>query len=154
MFDMNDYHTEIVTSIKDTGEVFSNKFSIHFFELKKVSKKVNPNNRRELRMQFLNADSEEEFEMLKQTNVPIMNKAVKVIYDLSEDTRIRELARIREKALHDEASALANAKDEGKAEGITIGRTEGRAEADANIIKKMKAYGMTEEQIKAVHSKG
>ena len=146
MFDRSDYHTEIVTSIKDTGEIFSDKFSIHFFELKKVGKEVNPNNRRELWMQFLNADSEEEFEVLKQTNVPIMNKAVNIIYDLSEDTKIREMARLREKALHDEASALANAKNEGKAEG--------RAEAEADIIKKMKAYGMTEEQIKAVLLKG
>ena len=162
MFDRNDYHTEIVTSIKDTGEIFSDKFSIHFFELKKVGKKVNPNNRRELWMQFLNASSEEEFEVLKQTNVPIMNKAVNIIYDLSEDTKIREMARLREKALHDEASALANAKNEGKAEGraegISIGeakgRAEGKAEAETDIIKKMKAYGMTEEQIKAILSKG
>ena len=162
MFDRSDYHTEIVTSIKDTGEIFSDKFSIHFFELKKVGKKVNPNNRRELWMQFLNASSEEEFEVLKQTNVPIMNKAVNIIYDLSEDTKIREMARLREKALHDEASALANAKNEGKAEGraegISIGeakgRAEGKAEAEADIIKKMKAYGMTEEQIKAILSKG
>ena len=146
MFDRSDYHTEIVASIKDTSEIFSDKFSIHFFELKKVGKEVNPNNRRELWMQFLNADSEEEFEVLKQTNVPIMNKAVNIIYDLSEDTKIREMARLREKALHDEASALANAKNEGKAEG--------RAEAEADIIKKMKAYGMTEEQIKAVLLKG
>lgn len=71
MFDRSDYHTEIVSSIKDTGEIFSDKFSIHFFELKKVGKEVNPNNRRELWMQFLNASSEEEFEVLKQTNVPI-----------------------------------------------------------------------------------
>ena len=162
MFDRNDYHTEIVTSIKDTGEIFSDKFSIHFFELKKVGKKVNPNNRRELWMQFLNADSEEDFEVLKQTNVPIMNKAVNIIYDLSEDTKIREMARLREKALHDEASALANAKNEGKAEGraegISIGeakgRAEGKAEAETDIIKKMKAYGMSEEQIKAILSKG
>ena len=158
MFDRNDYHTEIVTSIKDTGEIFSDKFSIHFFELKKVGKEVNPNNRRELWMQFLNADSEEEFEVLKQTNVPIMNKAVNIIYDLSEDTKIREMARLREKALHDEASALANAKNEGKAEGraegISIGEAKGRAEAEADIIAKLKAYGMTEEQIKAILSKG
>ena len=144
MFDRSDYHTEIVTSIKDTGETFSDKFSIHFFELKKVGKKVNPNNRRELWMQFLNADSEEEFEMLKQTNVPIMNKAVNVIYDLSEDTRIREMARIREKALHDEASALANAENK----GIEKGRAEGRAEAEADIIKKMRKRGMSEKEIK------
>ena len=160
MFDRNDYHTEIVTSIKDTGEVFSDKFSIHFFELKKVGKKVNPNNRRELWMQFLNADSEEDFEVLKQTNVPIMNKAVNVIYDLSEDTRIREMARIREKALHDEASALANAKNEGisigeakgraegKAEGISIGEAKGRTEERNSLIEKMRKRGMSEEEIK------
>lgn len=37
-------------------------------------------------------------------------------YDNSEETRIKEIARLREKALHDEASALKNAKEEGKAE--------------------------------------
>ena len=152
MFDANDYHTEIVTSIKDTGEIFSDKFSIHFFELKKVGKEVNPNNRRELWMQFLNADSEEDFEVLKQTNVPIMNKAVNVIYDLSEDTKIREMARLREKALHDEASALANAENKGIEKGISIGEAKGRAEAEADIIAKLKAYGMTEEQIKVALS--
>ena len=152
MFDRSDYHTEVVTSIKDTGEIFSDKFSIHFFELKKVGKEVNPNNRRELWMQFLNADSEEDFEVLKQTNVPIMNKAVNIIYDLSEDTKIREMARLREKALHDEASALANAKNEGISIGEAKGRAEGKAEAEADIIAKLKAYGMTEEQIKAALS--
>lgn len=164
MFDRSDYHTEIVSSIKDTGEIFSDKFSIHFFELKKVGKEVNPNNRRELWMQFLNASSEEEFEVLKQTNVPIMNKAVNIIYDLSEDTKIREMARLREKALHDEASALANAKNEGKAEGraegraegISIGEAKGRAEGEAKgrteernaLIEKMRKRGISEEEIK------
>ena len=152
MFDRSDYHTEIVSSIKDTGEIFSDKFSIHFFELKKVGKEVNPNNRRELWMQFLNASSEEEFEVLKQTNVPIMNKAVYIIYDLSEDTKIREMARLREKALHDEASALANAKNEGKAEGRAEGRAEGISIGEENavnkMIEKMRKRGMSEDEIK------
>ena len=82
--------------------------------MKKVGRKPDPNNSRELWLQFINADSEEEFEMISQTNVPIMKKAVNVIYDMSEDTKIREIARLREKALHDEASALKNAKAEGK----------------------------------------
>jgi predicted transposase/invertase (TIGR01784 family) len=152
MFDRSDYHTEIVTSIKDTGEIFSDKFSIHFFELKKVGKKVNPNNRRELWMQFLNASSEEEFEVLKQTNVPIMNKAVNIIYDLSEDTKIREMARLREKALHDEASALANAENKGIEKGRAEGRAEGISIGEENavnkMIKKMRKRGMSEEEIK------
>ncbi|MGN0682408.1 MAG: hypothetical protein ACI4JY_01915 [Oscillospiraceae bacterium] len=41
----------------------------------------------------------------------------RIIYDMSEDTRIRELARLREKALHDEASALKQATEEGIAIG-------------------------------------
>ena len=44
------------------------------------------------------------------TNMPTIQKAVKVIYDMSEDTKIREIARLREKALHDEASALKQAR--------------------------------------------
>lgn len=83
--------------------------------------------------------------MLKQTNIPIITKAVNIIYDLSEDTRIREIARIREKSLHDEASAPANAKDEGRAEG--------RAEERTEIITNMKALGFTDEQINAVFSR-
>lgn len=67
----------------------------------------------------------------------------KVIYDLSEDTRIREAARIREKALHDEASALANAKNEGRAEGRAVER--------ADTIMRMKSLGFTDEQIKTVY---
>ena len=122
--------------IKGTDEVFSDKFSIHFFELRKVGKKPDPENRRKLWLQFINADSEEDFEMISQTNVTIMQKAVNVIYDMSEDTKIREYARMREKALHDEASAIKNAK----------------AGERNDIISKLKAYGMTDEQIKAALS--
>ena len=147
---------------KETGEVFSDKFSIHFFELKKVGRKPNPVSSRELWLQFINADSEEALDMISQTNVPIMKKAVNVIYDMSEDTKIREIARLREKALHDEASALKNAKEEGRVEGeakgLIKGRAEGRAEGkaegaakkQAELIANMKAFGMTDEQINSI----
>lgn len=113
MFSGENYHTEVVAAIKDTGEIFSDKFSIHFFELKKISRKPNPKNRKELWLQYINADREEELAMLESTNVPIMKKAVRVILDMSEDTKIREIARMREKALHDEASYLKDAREEG-----------------------------------------
>ncbi len=129
MFESKNYHTEVVAAIKETNEIFSDKFSIHFFELRKVGKKVNPNNRRELWIQFINADSEEEFKMLAETKVPTIEKAVKVILDMSEDTKIREMARQREKMLHDEASLIQGAKNEGiaigEARGIEIGEARG-----------------------------
>ncbi len=72
---------------------------------------------------------------------------MKVIYDMSEDTKIREIVRLREKALHDEASALKNAKEEGKEEG----RAEGKAEERANAIIRMRANGFTDEQIRKIY---
>lgn len=154
MFGGENYHTEIAAMIKGTDEVFSDKFGIHFFELKKVGRKPNPDNSCELWLQFINADSEEDLKMIEATNIPIMQKAVRVIYDMSEDAKIREIARLREKALHDEASALKNAKAEGEAIGILKGRAEERAAAQArekNAVEKMKALGLTDEQIKAIY---
>ena len=108
MFEGEDYHTEVAAMIRGKNEIFSDKFSMHFFELKKISK--HPKTCREQWLRFINADSEEDFEMVEATSMPIIRKAVKVIYDMSEDTKTRELARLREKALHDEASALKQAK--------------------------------------------
>ena len=90
MFECQNYHTEVAAMIKGTNEVFSDKFSIHFFELKKISK--HPKTSREQWLQFINADSREDFEMVQATtNMPTIQKAVKVIYDMSEDTKIREI---------------------------------------------------------------
>lgn len=166
MFEGDDYHTEIAAMIKGKDEVFSDKFSMHFFELKKISK--NPKTSREQWLRFINADSEEDFEMVEATSMPAIQKAVRVIYDMSEDTRIREIARLREKALHDEASMMRQATEKGIAKGIEIGEKKGIAigekrgkeqgiaigekrQRDA-IIAKMKASGMSEEQIRSILS--
>ena len=53
---------------------------------------------------------------------------------MSDDTRIKEIARLREKAMHDKASALGNARREGADE----------------VINKMHKSGMTEEQIRQI----
>ena len=87
---------------------------------------------------------------------------IKITYDTSEETRIKEIARLREKALHDEASALKKAKAEGEAKGLAKGLAKGRAEGEAKgraegeakgraeIIANMKAFGMTDEQINTI----
>ncbi|MBO6308656.1 MAG: hypothetical protein J6N70_07405 [Oribacterium sp.] len=52
--------------------------------------------------------------MLQQTNVQPIQKAVMIIHQMSDDEKIQELARLREKALHDEASALSSARKRAK----------------------------------------
>lgn len=82
--------------------------------------------------------------MLQETNVPVIQKAVMVIHKMSADEKVQEIARMREKALHDEASALKGAR----LKGIAEGRAVGAANREAEIIASLKAYGMTDEQIK------
>ena len=79
-----------------------------------------------------------------------MKRAVNVTYDTSEETKIKEIARLREKAMHDEASALGNARREGIEEGRAEGKAEGRAEERAKIAENLRKSGMTEEQIKRI----
>ncbi len=67
-----------------------------------------------------------------------------VIYDWSEQSLLRERARMREKALHDEASAMKNARAEARAKGA--------ADKEAEIIANMKALGMSDEQISRIIS--
>ena len=44
----------------------------------------------------------EELDMLQQTDVQPIQKAVMIIHEMSDDEKIQELARLREKALCDE----------------------------------------------------
>jgi predicted transposase/invertase (TIGR01784 family) len=151
-FDTPDFHSVFKLINPLTGEQLTDKCAIHFFELKKINKQVNKNNRMELWLQLINAESEEELDMLQQTEVQPIQKAVMIIHQMSDDEKIQELARLREKALHDEASALSTARKEGRAEGEVIGVAKGRAEERNEMIAKMLKNGMTDEQINKILS--
>ena len=151
-FNTPDFHSAFRLINPVTGEQLTDKCAIHFFELKKINKQVNKNNRMELWLQLINAESEEELDMLQQTDVQPIQKAVMIIHQMSDDEKIQELARLREKALHDEASALGTARREAEAVGIAKGRAEGRAEGRNEMISKMRKSGMTDEQINKILS--
>jgi len=136
MFDCEEYHSVFKLKEDKRGELLSDKCAIHFFELKKINPKVNKDNKRELWLQLINAESEEELDMLNQTNVPEIQKAIVIIHEMSADEKVREAARLREKALHDEATALGCAKMEGAEE----------------IVEKMRKSGMSDEDIAKVLS--
>jgi len=165
MFECPEFHSCFKVLEVNRHELLTDKCAIHFFELKKINKKINKNNRMELWLQLINAESEEELEMLRQTNVPEIQKAVMVIHQMSEDEKIQELARLREKALHDEASALGHARREGEQIGIEkgekigiekgerIGIEKGKEEERANIAARLKELGLSDDMIKAALNK-
>lgn len=150
LFDCSDYHSHFKIMEKNRHEVLSDTFAIHFFELKKIGKNPDKNDRMKLWLQLINAESEEELDMLENTNVKEIEKAVLILKEISADEKMRYLAEMREKAMHDEANALNSAERKGREEGIAEGRAEGRAEERAKIIEAMRLNGMSDEQINAI----
>lgn len=95
-------------------EPLTEKCSILFFELKKVNNNIDKNDRKKLWLQLINAETEEELDMLEKTGVPEIQKAVVILHEMSADEQIREMARLREKAILDEKSMMNFARREGK----------------------------------------
>ena len=62
---------------------------------------------------------------------------------VSADEKIRQEAWTREKTLNDYYSDMCNAREE----GVEIGREEGREEERMNIIKNLKAMGLSQKDI-------
>ena len=59
------------------------------------------------------------------TTIPEVQDTIVMLRHLSADQQVRQEAYYREKLLHDEASALGNARREGIAEGRAEGKAEG-----------------------------
>lgn len=116
--------------------------NITFFELKKINKNVDPKNRKMLWLQLIDAETEEDLDMLNKTGVPEIQKAVVILYEMSLDERLQEEARLREKWTLDRNSAIGNAKREGIEEGIKEGLEK--------AAQKLRGSGMSEEQIKKI----
>ncbi len=90
--------------------------------------------------------------MLKQAEVPAISKAIDGLYVMNDNDRLKELARMREKAMHDRASELEEAiltgEERGIAKGMERGIAKGRAEGIADLLARMAADGVPEEIIR------
>ena len=162
LFKTSDFHSEFTVADLKLGEILTDKCMLHYLELPKLDKSIDKSDKLKLWMQLIDAESEEDLEKLNATEVPEMREGVSVIYGYSQNEEMRLLAQRREKAIRDEISALGNAKDEGiaigmekgLAQGLKKGRAEGKAEGieqeRQNIIEKMKASGMSSEQINKI----
>ena len=136
-------------SEKDRGEILTDKFSIHFFELKKIKNASSDNKPMKEWLRLINAETEGDLmDIQKETKIPEVHQTIVKLRELSADDKLRQEVYYREKRLHDEASALNNARRE----GIELGRVEGielgRAEQMDAIIRNMRKNGLTEDQIR------
>ena len=152
LFECENYHSIFSILEHERGEVLSDKFAIHFFELRKLDRSKK-NKRMEDWLNLIDAETEGDLMNIQQTTtIPEVRDTIVMLRELSADEKVRQEAYYREKRLHDEATALGNARREGMAEGEAKGRAEGRAEGAAQTRKtiedKLQQKGFSEEEIK------
>ncbi len=140
MFDCETCHSIFMLKETSRGELLTDKCRFDFLELPKVDSDSKQIKRLRRWLKFLNLKSEEDADMITRADDRIMNKAVFLLKKMSADDKLREIARIRERALHDEASYIADATEKGIAIGVEKGVS--------GILKTLKALGADEELLK------
>ncbi len=140
--DRNEAHTVVVPMIQGTQRIFSDKMVLHFFELRKIGKNEDEKLSASMAqwLKFFNVKTTEDLAMFETDQV--MYKASNVLRVMSDDDRMREAARMREKRLHDEASYLADAERTGEARG----KAEERTKWIQKVIAKFKKGSMSMEE--------
>ena len=82
------------------------------------------------------------------------NHVTLILRELSDDEKMKYITEMREKALHDEATAMNAAEKRGEKrgmeKGLEKGIEKGRKAREAEIAEKMRKTGMTEEQINSI----
>ena len=118
-----------------TKKLLSDIVEIHFIELKKFEKsKKDYNNKLHRWLSFLINPEGKEIDIMKKEDAEI-KEAMDVLYNISGDKELIQLAEMRDKAIRDEKSRLQGARDEGREEGRAEGRAEGREEAKSALAK-------------------
>ena len=116
LFACADYHSEFQPLEVTRHEPLTDKMALHFFELKKLPKEINAENKLLLWLTLFKAETEEDLERIRELEEPVMEKAINAYYTITAESEFREKERLWAKARHDEAQALSNAEERGKLE--------------------------------------
>lgn len=132
------FHTTFHIREDEQDFILTDKLEIHFIELNKFrslrgERKITDPLHQWL--MFLDEKDEEILEVLKMSN-PAIDRAEKILEWLSADEETLVTYRLREQSLHEQASMIADAKEEGIKEGIKEGEKKGKIEtAKAALMK-------------------
>lgn len=78
------------------------------------------------------------------------NHVTLILRELSDDEKMKYITEMREKDLHDEATAMNAAEKRSEKRGMEKGLEKGIEKGRAEVVEKMRESGMTEEQINSI----
>ncbi len=120
-----------------TKKLLSDIVEIHFIELKKFEKsKKDYNNKLHRWLSFLINPEGKEIDIMKKEDTEI-KEAMDVLYNISGDKELIQLAEMRDKTIRDEKNRLQGARDEGREEGKIEGIKQGAKDALAKSTIKL-----------------
>jgi len=144
------YHHVFRIQDIETGELMSDHLEIHYLELNKVRKREwNPDDPLEAWLMYLNNLEGEELLMLAEKN-PAIKKALTVEEIFKKSDLERRLYELREKAIRDEISRVADAEERGKAEGRAEGRAEGLQDSIIRFLQKRFKAGHLSDKVRQI----
>ena len=146
-FDCEEFHSYFETLEVTRHTPLSDKIGYHFYELRKLPEHDSENENLLLWLKLFRAETEEDLEKIESMGVPIMEEAISAYRTITATPEFRELVRLREKAAHDEASALGYAKLEGKQEGLREGMQKGMQEGLRKGMQKGIQKGASERSV-------
>lgn len=111
LFSDDRYLREFVPSDTLSGEILSDKMHIFFMEMSKIPKATEGLEKELLKqwLQLLKSETKEELNMFS-SSTPVLQKAARVIFDMSEETQIQEQVRARDWAVRNFNSAINEAR--------------------------------------------
>ena len=148
--DCTEFHSEFQSLEVKRHKPLTDKKSLHFFELPKLPGSIDKSELLLLWLALFKADTEEELNQIEALEVPELSEAISAYRSVTASSEFREIERLRAKARHDEAQALYNAEQKGKA----IGETEKAFAIARNLLvvdvpldKIASATGITREEL-------
>jgi len=147
LFDCLEYHSFFQLLEVKRHTLLSDKMGFHFFELKKVPEDVSDKDDLLLWLSLFRAETAEDLERIRGMGVPEMNQAINAYYSITASPEFQEIERMREKARHDEATALENAEQKGRQQGLQQGLQQGVQKGQIGLARNLIKIGVPLQQI-------
>ena len=154
MFDDDEYYSRFHFWSDKGRKLYSDKVEIHTLELPKLAKHDYPETELLKWLQFINAETEEEFEMAAEKSEYI-RKAYEDLNRISADEEKRLEYEERQRAIRDHEYFSTVYKNtglkEGRAQGLIEGRAQGRIEGQQKgiqaVVESLQEVGLEKEVI-------
>ena len=139
----NNQHNRYLLCDKETGSIFTDKMEVNTLDLmKKADPKTSDPNITKW-VDFFNAKTEEELEMIHNMPDSAVKQAAKIVLEVNQDKEVRIKAEQRENALRVYNTEIEASKQSGIKEGMEKGKKSEKIEIAKSAIK----MGLSNEQI-------